>query len=978
MIQRKKKQVKIILLILIIIAAIVAGTWGILNSINGKKEPVTDIKKESLSQFETKSLIVETKLAEAEVQGKFQASQIEVLMEGEENETTLYLLRYNTEQDTKEAYEKLKADTKIENVDLNRDIELNAEINKVYENSKKIKLTNEIGQVFKWLVGDVELTSWGPYAMGLDETQTKINSKENNPEIIVAVIDSGIQLKNSALMSDGMKGRILEGYDATGKSDITDADGHGTNVAGIILESTPNNVKIMPIKALETDENGKTTGNSAYLITAINYAIKKGADIINMSLGSDQSNIIEIRAIDRAYEKGITSIVASGNGDEKGNALNLDLPKNNCYPAEYDNVITVGAVRNKLISIASTSQLSGDFSQLLNGHAEYIKAMPENLTIAQFSNYGSCIDFVAPGVLIVGLTRGEGSAVGSYDGTSQATPHVSAAAATIKSYNKDYTSDQIEEILKYYAKDLGDEGKDIIYGNGIVSFKEFSECECGTENCEKIYCFGCDNDECIFHKGKTKKLTNIEITKAPDKIIYNEGEKFDPTGMIVTAVYSDNTKKPIEEYTYSENIGIVNWDEDEIECKETIDIEYTEDDVTRHAKQEITIKRDVEAKAKLTSIEITTPPNSIYYEAVDGAVPFDKTGMVVTAKYDDNTSKIVENYTCDPNEITPSIFKNQVNGEYVAEVTISYTEGEITKTAVQEIKLKEAGGGGDEEEAKLSGLKITTPPTKTNYEVGETFDKSGMVVTATYSDGTEKLVNGYTIDPTRTLTINDSKVTISYTEKGVTKKVDQKITVKAKATGGTEEPPSTQDPTKQEPEQKKVLEKITATKRPNKTSYKVGEKVDIAGLIITASYADGSNKTITNYTYSPTGELKETDTEIKVSYEEDGVKKTMSIPIIVQKASQQNANTDTDDDFDGPGLGSSMFDVTDGDGKKVTISQDDNGEGGQKVTIKDDGTKSGGELAYTGLEDNIIPIGVGVTVIILAVSYIACKKYKDI
>ena len=86
------------------------------------------------------------------------------------------------------------------------------------------------------------------------------------------------------------------------------------------------------------------------------------------------------------------------------------------------------------------------------------------------------------------------------------------------------------------------------------------------------------------------------------------------------------------------------------------------------------------------------------------------------------------------------------------------------------------GGGGG---IKLTGIAITTPPTKTAYKAGETFDPAGMVVTATYSNGAKLTSPSYTFSPAGALTVGDTAITIAYTEGGVTKTATQAITVKA-------------------------------------------------------------------------------------------------------------------------------------------------------------------------------------------------------
>ena len=95
----------------------------------------------------------------------------------------------------------------------------------------------------------------------------------------------------------------------------------------------------------------------------------------------------------------------------------------------------------------------------------------------------------------------------------------------------------------------------------------------------------------------------------------------------------------------------------------------------------------------------------------------------------------------------------------------SHNAGEATATITVEPALV------------LSSIAITTPPTKTTYNEGETFDPTGMVVTATYTDNSTEAVTGYTYSPDGALTTDDTEITISYTENDVTKTATQAITV---------------------------------------------------------------------------------------------------------------------------------------------------------------------------------------------------------
>ena len=113
-------------------------------------------------------------------------------------------------------------------------------------------------------------------------------------------------------------------------------------------------------------------------------------------------------------------------------------------------------------------------------------------------------------------------------------------------------------------------------------------------------------------------------------------------------------------------------------------------------------------------------------------------------------------------------------------ITVSYTEKGVTKEAAFQVTVKEKTP--EPAEAVLSALVVTAPE-KTEYERGEELDLTGMTVTAVYSDGKEKevreedcTVEGYDKDA-----VGQQTITVSYTEKGVTKEADFQVTVKEKA-----------------------------------------------------------------------------------------------------------------------------------------------------------------------------------------------------
>ena len=465
MIQKKKKQIRIIIIILLILALVAGGTIWFVYANKDNNVENTGEQQEELN-FKTKSLLLKTTY---EIENTYGATHVEELMEN------MYLLEYETEEQTKNAYEELKKDDKIEYVVPDEEYEVNNNITE-----QIIYYTGNDGK---------QLASWAGTSMGLDILQEKNNQKVDVPTITIAVLDSGLDL-NHTVISERYPSIISDNrYNAIDRgTDITDDNGHGTLMTGAILDCAPSNIIIVPVKVL--DDEGKTVGQS--LIRAINYAIEQNVDIINMSLGtqpgssSTSGNLALQDATQIAIEAGIIVVSATGNGDEDGNAYNMDILGNEIYPAAIPDVIAVGSVRNKLLETDETGKITNDFEI-------YKKPDMTDLEISTFSNYGSVTDFVAPGETIIGIypTNLSSSGVAISSGTSQATAHMSAAIANILSYNKDFTNEQIYEILEYYAEDLGADGKDVYYGNGFVNFNDMQECTCNCEDCNEIYCFGC-------------------------------------------------------------------------------------------------------------------------------------------------------------------------------------------------------------------------------------------------------------------------------------------------------------------------------------------------------------------------------------------------------------------------------------------------------------------------------------------------------
>jgi subtilisin family serine protease len=184
----------------------------------------------------------------------------------------------------------------------------------------------------------------------------------------------------------------------------------------------------MPVKVL--DSTG--FGSSADVAAGIEYAVNKGAKVINLSLGGPVIGQILKDAVKDAYNQNALVVAASGNAGSSTIYL----------PAAMDEALAVG-------STTSTDQRSS------------------------FSNYGPELDIVAPGSSIYSTI------INSYtvlNGTSMATPHVSGLAALIWSIDSTMSNDEVRQIIQTTADDLGETiGWDQFYGHGRINARRALE-----------------------------------------------------------------------------------------------------------------------------------------------------------------------------------------------------------------------------------------------------------------------------------------------------------------------------------------------------------------------------------------------------------------------------------------------------------------------------------------------------------------------
>ncbi|MEB3197731.1 MAG: S8 family serine peptidase [Candidatus Sericytochromatia bacterium] len=265
--------------------------------------------------------------------------------------------------------------------------------------------------------------------LGADRTW---RAQPGRPEVLVAVIDSGIDVSHPDLM-----GQAFEGWDLTGKvagpGGLVDGYGHGTHVAGVIGARVNNGVgiaglapgcKLLPVRIFNNFGHS-TSGASA---AAIVWAVDHGAKVINASWGSPMQSQAMTDALAYAADKDVIVVAAAGNS---GN----NEPK---YPGAEP--LAVG--------VAASNDIDG---------------------WASFSTFGDWVDLAAPGEGVLStypLALGNGYRI--MRGTSMAAPHVTAAAALLRSQHPSWSREQVIERLYVTAKDIVQTGMDPYAGRGRV------------------------------------------------------------------------------------------------------------------------------------------------------------------------------------------------------------------------------------------------------------------------------------------------------------------------------------------------------------------------------------------------------------------------------------------------------------------------------------------------------------------------------
>jgi subtilisin family serine protease len=257
-----------------------------------------------------------------------------------------------------------------------------------------------------------------------------------------------------------------------GPSELFDAIGHGTHVAGIIAATGNNDqgiigvawhAKVMPLGIFEPTF-GTTTSDA--IAEALAYAVQNGADTVNMSLGGPGESFLVRDAIDYAAAQGLVLVAAAGNDS---------IDATTQYPARYDAVVAVAAV-DHLDQLSSFSNWGGKIELAAPGGGDtgrrgVFLPMDSVLSLAAHNSCGGGNACLTDFRLTLPAPVGDGTTafVLRLAGTSMAAPHVSGTAALILSRHPEFTVEQVRQALRDGADDFGPPGRDARYGYGRLN-----------------------------------------------------------------------------------------------------------------------------------------------------------------------------------------------------------------------------------------------------------------------------------------------------------------------------------------------------------------------------------------------------------------------------------------------------------------------------------------------------------------------------
>ncbi len=406
----------------------------------------------------------------------------------------LYILQYDTLEETVMAYKYYLSCKNVEYVE--PDFVVSAEASE----PSTAALDGSASEVYYEIVDKVE--SWHTSENGFEDIKEELAQTKLAP-ILVAVLDSGVDTDHEIF-----ENRLVESnvnLSSSGEENSCEDDyGHGTHVAGIVVDNTLSNVTVKPYKVL----NNRGKGTVSLIAIAVDLAVQDGADIINMSLSSQGESQTMTDSVNAAVENNVNVVVAAGNN-------RADLSKTYYTPACIESAITVSAC-TKDYELASYSSYNG---------AVDIAAFGDDVKSAYLNNTYTLLD-----------------------GTSMAAPQVAAGIAIVRSVFTDLSIAEVENKIKEYAIKMDEDENTNYFGAGLLYLKYILSKMPKTAD----PVFSVDDSEF----SSTFKLT-ITCPEADAKILYviHSGDEVENIGFVNGTEYTEpitvsvNTKISAVAYT---------------------------------------------------------------------------------------------------------------------------------------------------------------------------------------------------------------------------------------------------------------------------------------------------------------------------------------------------------------------------------------------------------------------------------------------
>lgn len=378
------------------------------------------------NDYQTKKIIVSSPNMKIENKNSFNAKNISHMPSG------LYILEYETKKKARAAEEYF----------------LSQDGMKVMKD--EVIYVTEISDESQTMYGETgeELpegaNTRGVTDLGLNNFKKIVEENGNPSEVIVSTVGYGVQIQNSFF-----NGRIINRYYnfMDNKKEVSETIAQGSRIAEVIVDSTSDNIKLLPIKIVN-EERYTTTATT---VNGIEYATKF-SDVICYELVGKQSEAIDI-SLRKAFEleKPLCAVTT------KGKIV---------YPANHETTIATASLN-------------------------------KNMELATYSGEGEYIDFSASSTDIKEIFNNS-QTVSRWSGAQYSNAIMASEIAMLKTYNKDLKIKDVYNELIKYSEDKGATGKDEKFGYGIPKFQnlqisdldkkapEMKDIEFNSENWEKV------------------------------------------------------------------------------------------------------------------------------------------------------------------------------------------------------------------------------------------------------------------------------------------------------------------------------------------------------------------------------------------------------------------------------------------------------------------------------------------------------------